>query len=296
MYISRSQKKIVGAILFGTTVIALALILKREPASLNNVTVVNGEPVVVTKAPERNAIPIADSNGDGVPDWQEALQVTEAIKTSSSTTPYITPNTLTDQFALEFFEQMVRNESNGAFSKSPKELVAALSAPLAAQATDPIITAKQILVSTDNSAAALTAYGEAVAQIIITHDDPSGENEAIILERALRDSNPEELKKLDGKIDVYTDVLNKTLSLSVPSAVKAEHLLLVNAYQAILGDLYAMQNAFNDPMHALLRMKRYQDDATVLGNTLVTLATKLTRSGATWNPGSPMLKIISISQ
>ncbi len=296
MYISHSQKRIIGAILFGTAVIAVALVVKREPTKLRDITVVNGEAIVVTAAPDRQAIPIADTNSDGVPDWQESLQATEALALSSTTETFIAPETLTDQFALEFFEQMVRNENYGEFGKSPEEFVATFSDSLAKEAVDKVIAPNQIVTTNDNSPTTLARYGEAIARVILAHDDTVRENEAVILERALRDNNPEELKKLDGKIDVYTQILNETLSITAPSSVANEHLLLVNAYQAILSDLYAMRDAFNDPMLALLRMKRYQDDASMLATAIAGVANKLISGGASWSPESPMFKIISISQ
>lgn len=296
MYISSSQKRIIGAILLGTTIISTALIIKGEPETLAEVTVVNGEAIVVTAAPDRNPIPIADSNGDGVPDWQEALQVTDALEIRDTTTTFIPPETLTDQFALEFFEQMVRNQNYGEFGKSPEELVATFSTSLANEAVDEVIGLDRIVTSGDNSPEALAAYGEAVARVILAHDDPSNENEAVILERALRDNNPDELAKLDGKIAVYSSLLKETLVIPAPNSVSREHLILVNAYQAILTDLYAMRDAFADPMLALLRMKRYQEDATTLATAITAIATKLVAGGATWPPSSPVFQIISISE
>lgn len=297
MYVSGPQKRIGATILVSTAIIAGALILRGDTNQQNVATVVNGEPVVVTEAAKREAIPIADSNGDGVPDWQEALQNTAPVEVTEATSSFfMEPTTLTDQFALQFFEQMVRNEQYGDFGAAPEALVQNFSTKLAATAVDKPITEADILESGDNSPAALAAYGERLAIIMLSHDDTSNENEAVILERALRDNNPEELRKLDDKISVYRNILTDTLATRAPSSVALEHVILLNAYQAILNDLVGMRNAFADPMEALLRVKRYQEDADGLARAIVIMAEKLTAGGAQWPANSPVYQIISTTE
>ncbi len=286
-----------GAILAGTAIIAGALLLRDSADPLAEATVVNGEAVVVTAAPKRSAIPINDSNNDGVADWQESLQKTEPIAvTENASSSFDAPDTLTEQFALEFFEQMVRNESNGEFGKDPQAFVSAFNGALVNQASDEPLDRDDIRTTENNSPSTLTQYGEAVAVIMNRHDEESNENEAVILERALRDGNAAELAKLNGKIQVYSNLLKDTVALQVPSRVAAEHLALLNAYQALLADISAMQNAFNDPMKALLRMKRYQDDATGLTTAIGNLYTALLTNGASWPADSVVFSIIKIEQ
>ncbi len=44
-----------------------------------------------------------------------------------------------------------------------------------------------------------------------------------------------------------------------------EHLDLINTFHAIHKDIEAMSAAIDDPAFALLRLKRYEDDASGLG-------------------------------
>ncbi len=297
MYLSGPQKRITGAILAGTAIIAGALLLRDTSDPLAAATVINGEAVVVTTAPKRSAIPISDSNGDGVADWQESLQKTEPIAVSqNASSSFDAPDTLTEQFALEFFEQMVRNETNGEFGKDPQAFVSAFNGALVNQASDELLGRDDIRTTDNNSPSTLTQYGEAVAVVMNRHNEESNENEAVILERALRDGNAAELAKLDGKIQVYSNLLKDTAALEVPNRVAAEHLALLNAYQALLTDIAAMQRAFDDPMKALLRMKRYQDDATGLTMAISNLYTALLDNGASWPADSVVFSIIKIDQ
>ncbi len=296
MYISAPQKRIMGAIFVATAIVSGALLLR--PTGDAPVTVINGETIVVTEAPKRTAIEIADSNGDGVPDWQEALQETEPIAVpTTEAIQYDPPKTLTNQFALEFFEAMMRNEGAAEFGRRPEELVSSASAAVARQATDRLYTESDIIIDPDSSKQNLEQYGITIANIITAYSetDQEIENETQILERALRDQNEAELKKLDGKVAAYRKYIEETKRTPVPERMVIEHLHLLNSYQAMENDILAMQLAFTDPMLTFLRIKRYQEDATGLYNSIVTLYTKLLQNGAEWPADSVVYDVIGIT-
>ncbi|MFT7507133.1 MAG: hypothetical protein ACI92I_000272 [Acidimicrobiales bacterium] len=289
---SNPQTRIAGALFIGALLISSALFIRSW--SVESVPVVHNV-AVVTAAPERTAIAVTDKNNDGVPDWQEALLVTEAMNISGTTTAYTAPETLTDQFALEFFEEMVRNENYGEFGDTPEELVLQTSEALAREARDVLLEGKDITISSNNSIEALSRYGEDVAIIIDTYSTHATENEAKILERALREQSAEGLVKLNDNIAVYTSLLEETQKLAVPEVMKTEHLNLLNTYQALIADITAMQTAFEDPMYALLRLKRYQDDAAGLYASIVNMYTALLKHDAQWDEGSAVYSLIGIN-
>jgi len=293
----RSQRRIIGAFLVGSALVLFTLLIRptTAPAVTSGNEIIS--PVVVADF-ENRPITIIDSNGDGVPDWEESLQRNSGTlqRDSSITSAYEAPETLTDQFALDLFERMVNGQVYGDFSSTPEEIVAQSSDQLLAQAVDTLITVDDITISNNNSAAALISYGEQVAVIINTYKETSGENEAQILERALATENPAELQKLDAKITTYQNYLKYTQALAVPSSVAAEHLLLINSYLATLNNIIAMRNAFTDPILALVRLKRYQEDADVLFIALIDTYTKLIAGGARWPAGSAVHNVISIQE
>lgn len=288
---SRSQKKISGALLIGAALIAGALLVR---SYTNDGTVTTQDTVVVAAAPQRTAIRVTDTNNDGVPDWQESLLVTGALDMASTTGDFKEPETLTEKFALSFFQDMVRAENYGAFGDTPEELVLEASNTLAAQAVDVLFTTQDIIVSSDNSPEALSAYGEAVARITTLYPDPSEENAAVILARALRNQSPAELTALDTKIAAFTNILRDTKELTVPTSLQREHLNVLNSYQAVLTDIQAMRNAFTDPMLSLLRMKRYEDDNIGMAISLQNLYQKLVSNGATWDEKSVVTPFLAI--
>jgi len=290
-----AQKRIAIAVIFAAGIISTALFLRSDrqaPTTTPTETV-----AVVRSAPERKAILEEDSNNDGVPDWQEALQKTEPLQvTGEADENYTPPDTLTEQFALDFFENMVRAENYGDFGDSPDELVASAGNNLEQEAYDVLLDTRDIIVTEDNSKQALTVYGESIARIIITAPATEEGNEAAILERALRNQNPDELAKLDSKLEAYRYMLEQTLATPVPSSITKQHLDLANTYKALITDIEAMQDAFADPMMALLRMKRYQDDADGLYASIANLYNALINRGISWPENSVVFSVISIDE
>jgi hypothetical protein len=294
MYISSAQKRIMTAIIVSMTVVSGALLIKGAGNGVSqNSTGSDANAIVVSAAPERSAITITDSNNDGVPDWQESLITTTPIDIEEKDSNYLTPDTLTSQFALEFFEQIVRSENSGVFGQSPEELVAASSDALVAQAVDAPITRKDITIGNDTSEGALTTYAKNAIAIVETYSEQNPRNEMEIIQDALRTQNPAVLTELDAKVIAYTKFLEETQRLTVPSSVATEHLNLLNSYQAIRNDIVAMRNAFTDPMLALLRLKRYQDDALGLTRSIDQLSIVLIQQGVQITGGPTMFNSVS---
>ncbi len=292
---SGPQKRIAGALLAGAALIAATLVITAEkntaPKAAQNV-------VVVDVAPQRKAIETVDKNQDGVPDWQEGLLATQPLDLEDTTASsgYETPETLTEQFALEFFQDMVRADNYGAFGATDEELILSASNQISDAALDTLIEAADITVSDDTSVPALVTYGEAVAVITARYPSENTENEAVILQNALREQNAAALEVLDSKITAYTNILADTKALPVPRSIQKEHLDLLNSYQAILSDITAMRNAFSDPMLALLRMKRYEDDVLGLTVSIINLYTSLLDNDATWEPNSVVFTLINVGE
>jgi len=286
-----STKRILISLLLGIALVAVSFLA----SNYNKNTLSASDAISVIKAAQvRSPIKTTDKNQDGVPDWQESLLVTEAVKLSASSTSYKTPETLTEQFAVDFFQDIVRAENYGAFGDTPEELVSQASEALAGKVTDILLSVQDINIQDDNSIQALSHYGEEIARITTLNRGDISDNEAVILERALRNQNAQELIVLDTKISAYENILKETLALAVPSTLQKEHVFLANSYQAILSDITAMRNAFVDPMLTLLRMKRYQDDAQGLSVALESIYTSLLNNGATWPQGSVVFTVIAI--
>ena len=253
--------------------------------------------VVEPSTPLRGYLATKDKNGDGVPDWQEALRTTEPLELNQlSTSTYEVPDTLTDQFAIQLFEDMIQSKSFGEFGATPEEIIARAGSDLTQQAEDTLFTRDDILIRDDNSPEALRTYANTVAAVTLANGIPADtKNEALIVERALQLDDPTVLEELTVIIDSYAGMRTSMLETPVPSTLVKEHLDLINAYHAIHVDVTAMSMTFSDPLYALLRVQRYQEDATGLYYAFTNVFKEAYDAGARFEPNDITLEVVTIT-
>ncbi|MDA8597085.1 hypothetical protein N9L26_01970 [Candidatus Pacebacteria bacterium] len=222
--------------------------------------------VVVGEAPERSYVEITDSDGDGIADWQEEFRdiSNPLVEPTATITPFV-PDTLTEQASIQLFEDMMRARMiGGGFAESDESLVERNFQNIAAAAEDTLYTEADITINTGRlNESEERAYFNAVASII-ERNAADTRNEALILQEAVNANDPSLLAELAINERVYLNMRDEMLRLSVPAQYSEIHLDLTNAYSAIYNDILAMQDVFDDPLNALVRIKRYEDDAAGL--------------------------------
>ena len=279
--------RIGGAFGVGVVIILGALVVK-------NVGTESGAgAIVVSKAPEREYINSQDSDGDGTKDWEESLQgkVFETIPTPTSTTfantdePYEPPTTLTGKFSEAFFQDYLQGKINGEDFSDPTAFIgnAVTAIEKNTQAKSHSRLELNVIQTTDDS---VHTYGNDIARIIQSHSIDN-ENEAVILQKALATNDPEKLNELQPIHAVYANTLSDALTIPVPDALADEHIDFLNACEAILTDIEAMQVAFTDPLYSLARMKGYETDARALLNSLKAIGASLSESGTSYLNSEP---------
>lgn len=226
---------------------------------------------VVGKQVARPYIEVVDADKNGIEDWQEEfVPITPVIidNASSTVASFSLPQTLTDQVGIQLFQSTLRAKGLGKVGPSKSQVVTETADILRATAIKDVIYDSSSLVVIGNSPTEIRTYGNAIGQILISNNIPGSEGELAIMQRALQTENPDQLKKLDPIIQMYKNMRDQTLATPVPRGFEKQHLDLINVYQAMYASLDGMKLAFSDPVVALLRIKRYQDDATGLGNAL----------------------------
>lgn len=279
--------RIGGALGVGVVIILGALVAN----SVGNETPVGA--VVVSKAPERQYIASQDSDGDGIKDWEESLQgkVFETIQTPTSTSlanveePYEPPTTLTGKFSEAFFQDYLQGKINGEDFSDPTAFIGNAVTAIEKNTQSKKYSRLELVVVPSNEESIRT-YGNELAKVIQTHSIDN-ENEMFILQKALAENNPEVLKALDPIHAVYKNSISDALRIDVPDELADEHIAFLNACEAILTDIEAMQVAFTDPLYSLARMKTYESDAGSLLNSLKSISTVLSESGASYLNNEP---------
>ena len=283
--------RIGGALAVGIVIILGAFYMKKDAGTEQSTGA-----IVATDTTTRSYIETADTNGNGTPDWEESLKskVFETIDTPAPRltldvdATYTPPTTFTGKFSEAFFKDYMDGKIKGADYTNADTNASFVSN--AVKAIDQNTTSKTHsrleLTIIPTSDEAVRDYGNTIAAIIKV-DSAQNENEAIILDRALKANDPELLKPLVPIRDAYTKMLADTLSVSVPESLTDQHIALLNAYEAILLDIEAMQVSFTDPLYSLARVKHYKEDATALFTALQSIAQVLKAADAAYENTEP---------
>jgi hypothetical protein len=91
------------------------------------------------------------------------------------------------------------------------------------------------------------AYGSAVAKVM--NVTKLGNDISVnITAKALQDGTPDELKRLDPIIDMYTKAVSDMIKIPAPKGFEQIHLDLINGYARMRDDTKAMKEAFSNPV------------------------------------------------
>jgi hypothetical protein len=223
---------------------------------------IDGEVSAINQAPSKTYIQAPDSDNDGVSDWAEELIEDRQViaEEVDPTQPYVAKNTLTERFSIDFFKDYLYSKGFGTAELDRDAIIERAMIVLKDEAQDRLYTFDDITLTEEDTTETQRMYGNKVAEITVSYTTPTNANELDIINRALDTKNPELLKDLDPILAAYRSYFEQTLATPVPASFAREHVDLINVYNAIVNDLTAMQDVYNDPMLGLLRLKRYPED------------------------------------
>jgi hypothetical protein len=245
-----------------------------------------------------------DSDGDGLPDWEEALygtdpnnphsisptltdgqEVAEGLikpkfmtETPSSLTPASTlsgqaaaaPNTLTDQFTQSLMSQfMTQSANNGGAQMSDEDVTTFAETALQNFAQNNehqnAYTQSQLKVS-GSGPAALRAYAAAMEQAFKIQSDAidSNESELDYFSNAVEKNDPSQLIQVAAIGKTYSAIGPAIMQVEVPTEAQYAHLEIANATSRLGADITDMSTMESDPLRAYLGLVQYQTDAASL--------------------------------
>lgn len=256
------DSKIVGAFLVGLTVVAVSYNVSSAEKEVANLENDPNSVIVVEEAPPRSAIAVSDKDGDGVEDWQDQFLTSEPIIIDKNQGEYTPPDTVTGQMAINLMQNFLSTKING-FGPSQEKIIADTVDNLKKEAEYKMYSVKDINISNNSSDEAIKNYGNAMANAVL--DNATTEktrSEIKILNDIINknDVTDEDIKDIQTIAKVYKNTLDDSLIIPVPKEFTKEHLDLINVYNALYHDVEGMTKIVDDPVVALLRIKRYQDD------------------------------------
>lgn len=261
--------------------------------STQSVASVEGqESAVVSASPTRASLETKDSDGDGIPDWEESLTKGISAKIIASSTaahtagePYVPPTTLTGKFSEAFLKDYLEGKMRGEDFSDPSRFVESAIAAIDTSTQSKRHTRAELslIPATGES---LRTYGNELVSIMDRNAHRS-DSEMIIVEKALEAEDATLLEQLEPLEKAYRNTLTETLRMSVPDTLAKEHVDLLNAYEAILLDIIAMQEVFTDPLYGIARMRAYERDVDSLTNALRSIGSILDAGGIRYAGDEP---------
>lgn len=208
---------------------------------------------------------LSDTDGDGTTDGKEVLQGRNPMKpgpndkleefnpATATSTKKFKDITETDKFSQEFFARYMELKQNGDINEQDQaDLISLFAEKNYSLMPNKIYTEKDLKILDDESPSALHSYGNSVVKIITENTPKKTDNELLILEKALKSNNPEEVKKYDIIIKSYKKMISGLLGVFVPISEDAVeiHISLLNSISSIISNIEAMKKVFDDPILA----------------------------------------------
>jgi len=249
------------------------------------------EPVITAHSPYaennvRNFINITDSDNDGIPDWQDSLNIPTIYLTDDK--PEVATMTKTALLAVNLGTDSYIGTNNN-------QSISQINSLINQESIDRQYTKEDIVISYNNDLDSLRAYGNRVAAIAFEFAPPAGtENELTIVNRAISRNDATVLSQLEPTIESYQNMLDAMLKTQVPSSLVKEHLSLINVYNGILNDIKAFRYLFSDALPSMTRLRRYQSDTEALYLAISAVYLKLDTAGVKWTQNDMASRFIKI--
>lgn len=266
------------SLLIGVALVSSAYFLRDDVSAEGN-----NQAVVVAGDPLRFYQETADTDGDGIRDWEEELEGTDKYtvneaRTRATSTEKFQVKSKTDKFAVDFFSQYLLKKGEGG-TITPQELqsvIAAGASEIEGLNTNTLLTRADVRVGADDSFAAIREYGnQAGAAIVIQGKTEKGsKGELELVNDALKTESREPLKQLPQIESGYNNIVEALKVIPVPPSLVEEHLVLLNSFLALRDNVSGMELLFDDPIVAFVRVRRYQDDANGLYEAIESLRKK----------------------
>ncbi len=213
-----------------------------------------------------------DTDGDGIPAWEEALRGTDpAIRDQlPPQQPDTSSDTLTASYAKNVYALGKYLSASGITdADTTSSLYSQAAQEELAKISPRVYTLKDLTVSQDTSKKALTAYGNLIAQkTISTLRATQGDDEVELMSTYTKTKNSMYLDRIKNKLAVLKKYEAFLLSTPVPYSATIQHLTVINRvseYTSRLENLTMMQE---DPFRAFLGVRGYIASLQTLLNSI----------------------------
>ncbi len=297
--IPQFNSRVTGAFLIGFAIVAGAYTIN----SLNKKVVespTSADSVAnVSQAPERVAITVKDSDNDGIEDWQDEFLTAEPIVLEKNQVEYTPPDTLTGKVGVNFMQSILTAKTRGQVGLTNEQIITDTVNQIKSEGTkDKIYDIRDINITKDISETSIKNYGNAMADAINNNAiQKKIRSQMEIIEDITKNGTVTEEDVSDLKIlsDIYLGTFNDSLKIPVPSIFVKEHLDLMNVYNALYNDALGVSVVLDDPLLALIRIKRFNDDSKGMSIALENMYLALEKSSYIFTTNDSALLFLSFA-
>lgn len=280
------NKRVLVAFLMAVVIIGYSIYANKKDFSINTLIQKN-LPNTQEKSDQSKLVNLEelvkkDSDGDGVPDWEESLWGTspnnpdtlghgsgdraeiDKIKTSlrdnNSVGVGVGGNSQTSLFTRQLYSSVVALKQSGNFSNTTIDsLSTGITDNIREQSKEKIYYVMSDLKVVGVATSTILSYKDDILRIAAKYARMGLGDEVIVLAKSVDAKNQATLKGLDQYIIQYRKILGENLEIAVPKNLAQNHLNLVNGYRNIVESLSLAEEIFSDPMAGLMEMTRYRN-------------------------------------
>ena len=286
--ITQVSNKIVAAALFG--VVLLAFGFWKSPVFHPVVAHVAQSNDLVS--PYESPAYTADTDGDGVKDWEETLLGTDPtnpdtdgngipdgeeaatkhaslLKSVSGATT--TPTTATDALAADVLSSYIQTKQQGTYDPAMFEFVLAQEADKQFNMRTKAQYSAGDFTTVAESATAYAAYQRAY-EAALAPLRALPDNEFTTVGRAIRTTTPADRERLQTDADTYAQVVQNLVDLPVPQGALNGHLALINAFNSFSVTLHAIPQSLDDPVRTLVLIRDFLEQEDAVRNAFTQLS------------------------
>jgi hypothetical protein len=291
------MKGYVNPKVIGATIVGFALIAGAYTVSNFGINQGISQPaaVLTAQAKARAPITVLDNDNNGIEDWRDTFVTTEPIILDRATSTYTPPTTLTGELGINFVENIISARGYGPFGRSDAEVIEDTVDALSNTTAHKLYDTPDVLIIQDWVDQDIVNYANVVATALIKNDLPNMEGELVILQDILTGGNTGRVTELNSLAEAYKRNRDVVIATPAPVFFAKQHLDLINTLHAIHKDIEAMAAAVDDPAFALLRLKRYEDDAKGLGLALNNLLLGLEKYSYLFSADDPAMLFTNFS-
>lgn len=245
-----------------------------------------------------------DTDGDGIPDWQEPLFGLDPTK--KETTPGIPDSTAiakmrtsdgdsatiadgtaegtenlteTDKFSRELFSTTATLSQTGEIDQATADKISSsLAEKIKNYVPRKIYTLSDIKIINDNSLQAIKKYDNALKTINKKYQDK--ESVFAILQKFIVNENNVDssvLTELDPVITQSQTVMSELIKISVPQSLAPLLLDSLNASERLIENMSDIKLFDTDPIVAMSAISKYKDNINLFNSALFTLTDTISK-------------------